>query len=48
MIECDTYKTLIEITQSHICSKLKDVEQEEAEWSMRKFYEYHHRFSNLY
>ncbi len=47
MIECDKYKILIEITQSHICSKLKEVEQE-AEWSMRKFFEYHRRFSNLY
>ncbi len=47
MIECNKYKTLIEITQSHICSKLKEVEQEAA-WSMRKFCEYHRRFSNLY
>ncbi len=47
MINYDKYKSQIEITHSHICSKLKEVEQD-AEWSMRKFYEYHHRLSNLY
>ncbi len=47
MIKYDKYKSQIEITHSHIYCKLKEVEQE-AEWSMRKFYEYHRRLSNLY